>query len=153
VNLLHDIRKILKHDTVNTHNIIIEILETGTYRDEQQVIHTIEALKSLGFKIAIDDFGAGNSNFAHLMLMQVDYIKIDGQFIKNIVDDLQSQNITQTINQFAHLAGAKSVAEFVCDQGVFDKVVEIGVDYVQGYYICEPREASQIEEMLSLRER
>lgn len=152
-NLLHEIEKMLKTTDVHTDKIIIEILETGTYRDENSVIHTILALKKLGFKIAIDDFGAGNSNFAHLMLMQVDYIKIDGQFIKGIVEDQQSQNITKTINDFAHMAGAETVAEFVSDGSIFDKVKDLGIDFVQGNYICEPREASQIEEMLSIRER
>lgn len=151
-NLLHDIKKMIEHEVVNTRNIIIEILETGTYKDEQYVIDTIKALKALGFKIAIDDFGAGNSNFAHLMLMQVDYIKIDGQFVRNIIEDVQSQNITQTINRFGHLAGAKTVAEFVADEAIFEMISKMGIDYAQGYYICEPREASQIDQMLSIKE-
>jgi EAL domain-containing protein (putative c-di-GMP-specific phosphodiesterase class I)/GGDEF domain-containing protein len=149
-NLMHDIQNMLTEKKVNTQKIIIEILETGKYKDEAHVIVTIEKLKDLGFKIAIDDFGAGNSNFAHLMLMQADYIKIDGQFVKNIASDEQSHNITKTINEFSHMTGAQTVAEFVSDAGAFEKVSELGIDFVQGYYICEPRPASQIDEMLSI---
>ena len=151
-NLMHEIHDMVRKFKVNTDKIIIEILETGKYKDENHVIDIIQKLKELGFKIAIDDFGTGNSNFAHLMLMQVDFIKIDGQFIKNISLDVQSQNITKTINEFAHMAGAKTVAEFVCDASVFEKVCEIGVDFTQGYYISEPRAASEIDAMLAIKE-
>ena len=151
-NLMHDIQNMAIESKVNTNKIIIEILETGKYKDENHVIDIIQKLKKLGFKIAIDDFGAGNSNFAHLMLMQVDFIKIDGQFIKNIASDAQSQNITRTINEFARMAGAKTVAEFVCDASVFKKVCDIGVDFTQGYYISEPKPASEIDNMLAIRE-
>ncbi len=147
-NILNDIDRMVKKFGVNTDKIIIEILETGQYKDENYAVDTISKLKQLGFKIAIDDFGTGNSNFGHLMLMKVDFIKIDGQFVKNIATDEQSQNITKTINEFAHMTGAETVAEYVCDAGVFEKVCGLGVDYVQGYYICEPRPASQIDEML-----
>lgn len=149
-NLMRDIQNMVISFGVDTHNIIIEILETGKYKDERHVIKTIDDLKRLGFKIAIDDFGAGNSNFAHLMLMQADYIKIDGQFIKNIASDEQSQNITRTINEFAHMTEAKTVAEFVCDAAVFETVCALGVDFVQGYYLCEPKPASQIDSMLAI---
>ncbi len=150
-NLMHDIQSMLTEFRGNTQKIIIEILETGKYKDENHVIRTIDKLKKLGLKIAIDDFGTGNSNFAHLMLMQADYIKIDGQFIKNLSSDEQSQNITKTINEFAHMTGAKTIAEFVSDAAVFEKVSLIGVDFAQGYYICEPKPASQMDEMLSIQ--
>lgn len=149
-NLMHDIQNMIKAININTQKIIIEILETGRYKDESRVIATIDKLKGMGFKIAIDDFGAGNSNFAHLMLMQADYIKIDGQFVKNISTDEQSHNITKTINEFSHMTGAQTVAEFVSNVAAFEQVSELGVDFVQGYYICEPRPASQIDEMLSI---
>jgi EAL domain-containing protein (putative c-di-GMP-specific phosphodiesterase class I) len=147
-NLLNDIRHMIEKFGVTTEKIIIEILETGRYKDENYAMDTIHKLKELGFKIAIDDFGTGNSNFGHLMLMKVDFIKIDGQFVKNIATDKQSQNITKTINEFTHMTGAQSIAEYVCDISVYERVCALGVDYVQGYYICEPRSASQIDEML-----
>ncbi len=150
-NIMYDIQNMLSAINVDTRKIIIEILETGKYKDENEAIAIIKNLKKLGFKIAIDDFGTGNSNFAHLMLMQADYIKIDGQFVKNIASDEQSYNITKTINEFSHMTGAQTVAEFVSDADAFEKVSELGVDFVQGYYISEPRPASHIDEMLGIR--
>ncbi|PHR57095.1 MAG: hypothetical protein COA44_06810 [Arcobacter sp.] len=148
--LMNDIRKLVAEFGINTQNIIIEILETGRYKDENHVIKTIHELKDMGFKIAIDDFGAGNSNFAHLMLMKVDYIKIDGQFIKDICQDEQSQNITKTINEFTHMTGALSIAEFVADEEIFKRIKALGIDFAQGYHISEPKPASQIDAMLKL---
>jgi len=148
--LMSDIQNLVAEFGINTQKIILEILETGKYKDEKHVIKTINDLKNMGFKIAIDDFGTGNSNFAHLMLMQVDYIKIDGQFVKDIIKDKQSQNITKTINAFAHMTGALSIAEFVADKEIFESIKNLGVDYAQGYYISEPKPASQIEDMLKL---
>ena len=148
--LMQDIQKLVAEFGINTQNIIIEILETGKYKDEKHVIQTINELKHMGFKIAIDDFGAGNSNFAHLMLMKVDYIKIDGQFVKDICHDEQSQNITKTINAFAHMTGALSIAEFVSDEDIYERIKELGIDFAQGYHISEPKPASQIDLMLKL---
>ncbi|MDF1881636.1 EAL domain-containing protein [Sulfurimonas sp. MAG313] len=148
--LLHDIEALIKEFDIDTNKIIIEILETGKYKDEKHVIKTITQLKDIGFKIAIDDFGTGNSNFAHLMLMQVDYIKIDGQFVKDILNDEQGKNITKTINSFAHMTGAKSIAEFVASKEIFECIENLGIDYAQGYYISEPKPASQINAMLNI---
>jgi len=148
--LISDIQRLVGEFGINTQNIIIEILETGKYKDENHVIKTIDELKAMGFKIAIDDFGAGNSNFAHLMLMKVDFIKIDGQFVKDICQDERSENITKTINAFAHMTGASSIAEFVADEKTYERIKEIGVDFAQGYHISEPKPASQIDAMLKL---
>jgi len=135
---------------VNASNIIFELLETGTLGDEKKIIETINELKVLGCKIAIDDFGTGNSNFAHLMLMKVDYIKIDGQFIKNIHEDQQSLNITKTIKAFADMTGAQTIAEFVSEKEIFDVVKKLEIDFAQGYYISEPKPASLIGKMLKI---
>jgi len=150
-DFLNYVKEKVNSDNINTNNIIIEILETGEFRDENFVISTIKELKDLGFKIAIDDFGAGNSNFAHLMLMNVDYIKIDGQFIKNICEDTQCQNITKTIKEFAKLTGAKTIAEFVKDEHVFEHIKDLEIDFAQGYYISEPVPASKLDEVLKFK--
>ena len=149
-NLLSDIKKLLKEYDVQADNIIFELLETGTLHDEQKVVEAISELKSLGCKIAIDDFGAGNSNFAYLMLMKVDYLKIDGQFVKNINADEQSHNITKTIKTFADMTGAKTIAEYVFEKEVFETIEALEIDYAQGYYVSEPKPASDIDEMLAI---
>jgi len=150
-DLIDEIKVLLKRYSIKPSNIILEILETTTFSDEKRASSVIETLKAIGFKIAIDDFGTGNSNFAHLMMMNVDYIKIDGQFIKEIASDEQSLNITKTINNFAKLTSAKSVAEFVKDEKVFRKIKLLDIDYAQGYFISEPRSAESIAEMLKIR--
>ena len=133
---------------IPSHRVTLEILEGIS--DTSDHLNQLNQLKAEGFLLAIDDFGAGNSNFAHLMLMKVDYIKIDGQFVKDIITDEQGENITKTINAFAHMTGAQSIAEFVSDEKIFKRVEELGVDFAQGYYISEPKPASQIDTMLRL---
>ena len=149
-DLLPEIKALMQKYGVNASNIIFELLETGTLGDEKKIIETINELKVLGCKIAIDDFGTGNSNFAHLMLMKVDYIKIDGQFIKNIHEDQQSLNITKTIKAFADMTGAQTIAEFVSEKEIFDVVKKLEIDFAQGYYISEPKPASLIGKMLKI---
>jgi len=137
---------------INPSRVVLEMLEDITTLDKGTTLAQLNSLREKGFKIAIDDFGAGNSNFAHMMLMNVDYIKIDGQFIKNIVNDKQSQNITKTIKEFSKLTGAKTIAEFVKDGEVFDYVKALGIDYAQGYFISEPVPASKLDEVLGYTE-
>jgi len=133
---------------INPSNIIFEILETGNVSDENIASDFIEELQEIGFKIAIDDFGTGNSNFAHLLMMNPDYIKIDGQFIKDIATNKNSQLISRTISDFARLTKAKTIAEYVATEEILDIVEDIVIDFAQGYYISEPKPKEKINEML-----
>ncbi len=128
--------------------ITFELLETDAIEEVEPIMSALAKLKKEGYKIAIDDFGTGHSNFAHLMMMQVDYIKIDGQFIKNITKDPNSATITQTITKFSQLMGAKSVAEFVADKAILKRVELFGIDYAQGYEISPPMPSSEIESFI-----
>ena len=94
----------------------------------------------LGIKIAIDDFGTGYSNFAYLMDLQPDYLKIDGSLIKNIDTDMRSQEIVKTIVNCAKSLHFKTVAEFVHSKKVFEVCKELGIDEFQGFYFSEPSE-------------
>jgi len=96
-------------------------------------------IKSFGAKIAIDDFGSGYSNFAHLLKLNPEYIKIDGSLIKNIDKDKNSLVIVKTINDFAHALGIQTVAEYVHSKEVFEVLTELGIDEFQGYYFSEPK--------------
>ena len=95
-------------------------------------------MKSLGCKVAIDDFGSGYSNFEHLLKMNVDYLKIDASLIKNIATDENSYKVTKTIIDFAKNLNLKTIAEFVENKEIFDIVKELGTDYSQGYYFSAP---------------
>lgn len=93
----------------------------------------------MGCKIAIDDFGSGYSNFEYLIKLNADYIKIDGSLIKDILINKNNQEIVITIIDFAKRQGFKTIAEFVSSKEIFEKVMELGIDYAQGYYISEPK--------------
>ncbi len=116
-----------------------EILESEGIENYQSVYEFIQMIKGYGCKIAIDDFGAGYSNFSHIMNFNVDYIKIDSSLIKNIDKSKNSQILVETMVNYARRLGIKTIAEYVHSENVHKKVKELGVDYSQGYFIGEPR--------------
>ena len=118
--------------------VVLEVLENISDYDAGHAISQMDELKNIGFQIAIDDFGAENSNFARVQKMQVDYIKIDGGFIKDIVLNHNSMVIVKTIVYYAKHSGLKTIAEYVHDKDTYDTVKDLGIDYVQGYYFWEP---------------
>ncbi len=93
-----------------------------------------------GFQIAIDDFGAENSNFSRLLEIEPNYIKIDGSFIKNILTDEKSQIIVDAIIMVCKKRGIKIIAEYIHSQEVQNKVKELGIDYSQGFYFGAPNQ-------------
>jgi EAL domain-containing protein (putative c-di-GMP-specific phosphodiesterase class I) len=117
---------------------VLEIVETECIDNFNEVSDFVAVIKIRGCKIAIDDFGSGYSNFAYLMKLNVDYIKIDGSLIKEIDKDTNSQIITSTILDFSQQLSIATVAEYVHDQAVLDYVQKLGIDYVQGFHLGEP---------------
>ncbi len=118
--------------------VVFEIIESEGIENFEKVVEFIDEVKKFGCKISIDDFGTGYSNFEYLMKLKVDYIKIDASMIKNIDSNKESLMIIETIVDFAKKLNIKTIGEFVYSKSVFDKVVEVGVDYAQGYYFGEP---------------
>lgn len=118
--------------------VVFELVESEEIVDFKEVNDFIEELRALGCQIAIDDFGSGYSNFAYLIRLKADYIKIDGSLIKDFVVDQNNCNIVTTILEFAKLQNIKTVAEFVSKKEILDKVEFVGIDYAQGFYIHEP---------------
>ena len=88
--------------------------------------------------LAIDDFGSGYSNYKHVLKLNSDILKIDGSLIKNILEDKDSLYVVESIVNFAKKINIKTVAEFVENEEIFNKLKEIGVDYFQGYYFSKP---------------
>ena len=117
---------------------ILEIVETEGIENFSEVSDFVIDMKARGCKIAIDDFGSGYSNFAYLMQLNVDFIKIDGSLIKAIDRDVNSQIITSTILDFSQQLKIATVAEYVHNQAVLDHVQNLGIDYVQGFHLGEP---------------
>lgn len=118
--------------------ITFEILESESIKDYNKLQGFIGELKQFGCKVAADDFGAGYSNFEHLIYLDLDYIKIDGSIIKNILVNDSSKIITETIVEFAKKLNIKTVAEYVSSEEIYNAVKAIGVDYAQGYYVGKP---------------
>jgi diguanylate cyclase (GGDEF)-like protein len=132
------VRTIIKTNTAS--RITFEILESEGIENYDEVINFITQIKALGAKIAIDDFGTGYSNFEHILKLNVDYIKIDGSLIKNLVNNKKHKIIVETIVDFAKKIGSKTIAEYVSDEAIFLSIKEIGVDFSQGYYTGKPCE-------------
>ncbi|MDX1810126.1 MAG: EAL domain-containing protein [Sulfurospirillaceae bacterium] len=118
--------------------VIFEIVESEGINNYHTILQFIEKAKSYGAKIAIDDFGSGYSNFERLVKLQPDFIKIDGGLIKNIDKNDDMKIITQTIVNFSNKLGAKTIAEYVHSQEIFDIIKKMGVDYAQGFHIGKP---------------
>ncbi|MDR7276181.1 putative bifunctional diguanylate cyclase/phosphodiesterase [Catenuloplanes atrovinosus] len=118
--------------------ICFEITESVAINDLRKAAEFISQLRDLGFRFALDDFGTGLSSFTYLKHLPVDFLKIDGAFIRNLEHDELDRVMTRTINDLGHQMGLCTVAEFVEDQATIRRLQEIGVDYAQGYGIAMP---------------
>lgn len=120
--------------------LVFEIVESESIENFDIVLDFIKKVKAYGCKIAIDDFGTGYSNFEYLLKLKADFIKIDGSLIKNIDKDILSEKVCRNIVNFAKDLGMKTIAEFVENESILQKVKELGIDYSQGYYFSAPIE-------------
>jgi PAS domain S-box-containing protein/diguanylate cyclase (GGDEF)-like protein len=118
--------------------VVFEIVESEGIVNYEEIIDFIKTVKSYGCKIAIDDFGTGYSNFSYLSKLDVDYIKIDGSLIKNINRDVDHLLTVESILFFAHKKGIQTIAEFVEDESIFKTLLDLRVDYSQGYLFSTP---------------
>ena len=119
--------------------VILEVLEGISVKEKTQTLQQLLTLKEIGCRIAIDDFGAEQSNFERVLTMKVDFIKIDGSFIKHIDTDPKSYTITKTIADFARSIDAEVVAEFVHSQKVAEVLQELDIKFLQGFLYSEPK--------------
>ncbi len=118
--------------------IWFEITETAAIANLPRASRFIKEMKTLGCRFSLDDFGSGVSSFAYLKNLAVDNLKIDGSFVKDIVDDPIDYAMVQSINQIGHVMGLRTTAEFVENDAILSRLHEIGVDYAQGYGIHRP---------------
>ncbi len=128
-----------------TNKIVFELLETEGIENYEEVSTFIHEMKSLGCRIAIDDFGSGYSNFEYLLQLNIDYIKIDGSLIKNLDRDKNTQIVVETIVNFAKKLNITVIAEFVHNEGVLEKVKELNIDRSQGFHLAEPKGSITLE--------
>jgi EAL domain-containing protein (putative c-di-GMP-specific phosphodiesterase class I) len=122
----------------NAHRIVFELLEDEQVKDFEIVKDFISLVKTFGVQIAIDDFGAGVSNFERLLDYQPDILKIDACLIKNIDQDKYSKDVVETIQLFAWKQDIKTVAEYVETPEILKTIKDIGINYTQGYLLGKP---------------
>ncbi len=132
------VREQLLHYNIAPRRIWFEITETAAIANLPRATRFIKEMKALGCRFSLDDFGSGVSSFAYLKNLPVDNLKIDGSFVKDIVDDPIDYAMVQSINQIGHVMGLRTTAEFVENDAILSRLREIGVDYAQGYGIHRP---------------
>ncbi len=119
--------------------ICFEITETAAIASFSQANRFIQALKELGCKFALDDFGTGLSSFGYLKHFPVDFLKIDGSFVKEILHDPIDREMVRSINEIGHLTGKQTIAEFAENLEIIEMLRSLGVDYAQGYGVSQPQ--------------
>ncbi len=123
---------------VDATRLVLEITETAVLVDVERAQRSIAALRALGVRFALDDFGSGQSSYARLRRLDVDVLKIDGTLVRNVAEDPAERAVVESINRVAHALGMRTVAEHVTSEEVLATLAEIGVDYAQGSAIGEP---------------
>lgn len=134
----HQVEALFLKYTINGKNIIFEITETSAMSNFKRVTKFIDHFKTIGCKFSLDDFGTGSSSFSYLKNFRVDYLKIDGSFVRDILEDPIDKVMVESIYQIAQLLGLETVAEYVENLEIYDIIKEIGIDYGQGYGIEKP---------------
>ncbi|MDY6979001.1 MAG: EAL domain-containing protein [Pseudomonadota bacterium] len=129
----------LEEYRIDPRGLIFEITETAMITNLANAQKFMSMMHDVGCRFALDDFGSGVSSFAYLQNLHVDYLKIDGDLIRNSVVNKINASMIKAINDIGHAMGIKTVAEFVEDEVIYEKMVEIGIDYVQGYHIDRPK--------------
>ncbi|MDJ0907079.1 MAG: EAL domain-containing protein [Woeseiaceae bacterium] len=123
--------------------ICFEITETAAIASYSQANRFINALKELGCKFALDDFGTGLSSFGYLKHFPVDFLKIDGSFVKEILHDPIDREMVRSINEIGHLTQKKTIAEFAENEEIITMLRGMGIDYAQGYGVSEPKRVTR----------
>lgn len=135
---LHFLIDTLDSGQVPTERLCFEITETAAITNLARASRMISILKGMGIRFALDDFGSGLSSFNYLKHLNVDYVKIDGSFVRGMAGSSVDRRMVEAINQLAHTMDIKTIAECVENEESFTLLQDIGVDFLQGYYIGRP---------------
>ena len=118
--------------------IILEVTETAAIDNLDVAVRSLRKFRELGCRVALDDFGSGYSSYGYVRSLPLDYLKIDGTYIRNILTDKTDQALTASMVDVAHALGLKVIAEYVDSEGIYSWLKALGVDYVQGYWVHKP---------------
>ncbi len=132
------LRNLLTRYSLPSGLLCFEITETTAIANLAKAAELMRELKGMGCRFALDDFGTGMATFAYLKYLPVDYLKIAGVFIKDMVADPMDNAIVEAVNRIGHILGMQTVAESVEDADTLARITAIGIDYAQGYFIAEP---------------
>jgi len=137
--LIDYIRSELEAHSLDPSSVGFEITETATIADFDCARELIDALRRHGCRVALDDFGTGMSSFSYLKSLEVDFIKIDGSFVRNMLEEPMNAAIVEAVNRIAHISGIRTIAEFVENGAVMQRLRKIGVDFAQGWAVEVPQ--------------
>lgn len=132
------VREQILSNGVPPRSICFEVTETVAISNYQSAVRFMQDMRDIGCSFALDDFGSGLSSFAYLKALPVDFLKIDGAFVRNIANDPMDRAIVEAIHRVAHVAGLRTIAEFVENDATLEILREIGVDFAQGYGVGKP---------------
>jgi EAL domain-containing protein (putative c-di-GMP-specific phosphodiesterase class I) len=136
---LEFVREQFRRHAMPQRSICFEITETAAIANFDKAARFFGEMKSLGCLFSLDDFGAGMSSFGYLKHLPVDFIKIDGSFVKDVAYDPVDRATVRAINDVGHVMGKQTIGEFVSSESGLDVLAEIGVDFAQGNWISPPR--------------
>ncbi|MCW8908456.1 MAG: EAL domain-containing protein [Sedimenticola sp.] len=137
--LLDEIRQLLQGSDVPAAKICFEVTETAAIRHLDAAVFFMQSLKQLGVRFSLDDFGTGLSSFAYLRTLPVDFLKIDGLFVKHIDRNIIDWTMVKSINDMGQIMGKQTIAEFVENEDIFNQLHEIGANFAQGYLLGKPQ--------------
>jgi len=144
-DLLKDIKYLILSSGIKPEQIVFEITESTAISQIESARAFIKSLKEIGCQFALDDFGTGFSSFAYLKYLPVDYLKIDGTFIRDIINDQVDQAMVKSIHHIAKSLNIKTIAEYVENEETLKLLAAMGIDYVQGNYIGEASNTIKVD--------
>ena len=136
--MLEEIKGLIDASGVAADRLCFEVTESAAIANLSAALRLMEGLREIGCQFALDDFGTGMSSLTYLRQLPIDYVKIDGKFVRDILDDAVDYAIVQAVYDVTKQLGIRTVAEHVEAQPVLDCLYDIGIDYAQGYHTGRP---------------